>query len=84
MTGRLAIKHVDRVLAAMDAEDDLETLPWRRSTLDDRRELLAVRSAGVCLLRDLDLGRKPHPALIAAIRDDAVIAEIMRERGLLV
>jgi len=84
VAARLTVRFIDCVFEAIYASDALEPLPWRRTTLDDRRELLDVRSAAVCLLRDLSLGRPAHPALVERLLADEVIGDYLRERKLLI
>jgi len=82
-SAKMAIRFTDRVLAAIDAMDEREALPWQRSTLADRRELLAARSAAVCLLRDLSIGRPARRDLVVALLGDEIVSAMLHERGLL-
>lgn len=80
----LVVRFVDLVLRAVDIGDALQALPWERSTLEDLADLLAVRSAACCLLRDLSLGKPAHPALVAKLLGDDEVGDYLRERKLLV
>lgn len=77
VAARWTIRYVDQVLRTIHAVDAMESLPWRRSTIDDLGELLSVRSAAVCLLRDLSLGKPAHPALIAGLLADADVRDYL-------